>query len=228
MEDIRDLLTDGGDYLESLKEFRDLEREFKKRTIMRIMKKRYDAGRYLSHFKAIEDKIPKPVKKESNLRDWVWLTINPKPDIELIPFMKILDKAVHRKLWERYYYVLEQRGTIEENNLGKGFHAHLLLRRSPETEYKHTKRQMRNSFKNVCNVDHDKVFYWKECREDFLDDKMEYITNIKTMDGKELKQKGDILWRKQHNILKLYEGPESSVELPKNINPLTGEPYVIQ
>lgn len=216
MNDIRDLLTSySDDYLEGVKEFYDLEREFKKRTIMRIMKKRYDAGKYLKELKAIEDQIPKPVKKESNLRDWVWLTISPKPDIELESFMKALDRSVHRKIWEKYYYVLEQRGTIEDDNLGKGFHAHLLLRRNPDTEYKHTKRQMKNTFKNFCNVDHDKVFYWKECREDFLDDKLEYITNIKTADGKEAKQEGDVIWRKNNNILPLYEGNSDEYEKEK-------------
>lgn len=184
-------------------EFDKIEDEFRKRTILRIMKKRYDAGVYLPELKAIEDGIPKPVK-ESVLRDWIWLTINPKPEIQLPNFLEALGKLVKRKIFSEYKYVVEQRGTLAEDNLGKGFHAHMLLRRAPDKEYKQTKRQVKNSFKNICNVEHDKVFYWKECREDFLEDKIEYMTGVKTGEAKDEKQKADIEWRKQNDIEILF------------------------
>lgn len=207
MDDIKKMIIgDAGSlgYLDARAEFSAIENEFKKRTIMRIMKKRYDAGLYLGYLKKIEDTIPKPIK-ESNLRDWIWLTVNPKPDVLLNDFINVLAKLVKRKIFSRYVYVLEQRGTIEEDNLGKGFHAHLLLKRAPDKEYKQTKRQVKNTFKNICNVEHEKVFYWKECRDDFLDDKMEYITAVKTGDGKDKKQLGDIKWRQDNNIAVVYE-----------------------
>jgi len=190
-------------YLEGRKEFNNIMADFKKRTILRIMKKRYDSGLYLSDLKKIEDAVPRPIK-ESVLRDWIWLTVNPKPDIQLPNFVEVLAKLVKRKLFCDYYYVIEQRGTVEDDNLGKGFHAHLLLKRSPDKEYKATKRQVQNSFKNFCDTKREAVFYWKECREDFLDDKMEYINSIKTGEGKDLKQKGDIIWRKANGLLPLY------------------------
>ena len=90
-------------YLEGRKEFNNIEADFKKRTIMRIMKKRYDSGLYLSGLKKVEDAVPKPIK-ESVLRDWIWLTVNPKPDIQLTNFVDVLAKLVKRKIFCNYYY----------------------------------------------------------------------------------------------------------------------------
>jgi len=205
MDDIRRAFIDRHpDFLTGAGEWSKIEKEFEKRTIMRIMAKRYPAGLYMKSYNDIESTIPKPVK-ESTLRDWIWLTVNPKPEVSLEEFRNILQKLVKRKIFQQSVYVIEQRGTIEEDNLGKGFHAHLLLKRSVDKEFKQTRRQVKNTFKNVCNVEHEKVFYWKECRDDFLDDKMEYIAQVKTGEGKDLKQKGDIIWRKDNNIQNIYE-----------------------
>ena len=191
-------------YLEIRQRYTTMIEKFEERKIMNIMNKMYNSGLILKDLKTIEDRIPKPVKKENNLQDWVWLTVNPKPGITLEQFQKILTKQVNRKLWTEYKYVIEQRGTNEEE-LGKGIHAHLLLKRNPETEYKTTKRQAQNGFKNITDTNNAKIFYWKECRADFLDDKLEYITGIKTGEGKDLKQQMDIIFRQKNNIKTIYE-----------------------
>ncbi len=69
--------------------------------------------------------------KESNkLGNVLFITINPRPDINFDDFKLICDKYVGKKWIQSCIYVYEQRGkTIEE--LGKGFHCHMLLWRQP-------------------------------------------------------------------------------------------------
>lgn len=191
-------------YLERRGKFQEICHKFEERKIMNILGKMYASGLIYKDLKKMEDAIPIPVKKERILRDWVWLTVSPKPDVTIEQFKKILHKQANRKLWCEYKYVIEQRGKTEEE-VGKGIHAHLLLKRNPETEYKSTRRQCDNGFKNIVDTKLSFVYYWQECRADFLADKLEYMIGVKTGDGKDVKQKMDIIFRQKNNIKNIYE-----------------------
>ena len=67
---------------------------------------------------------------------WLWLTVSPHEDIEFDDFKLKIEKFAERKMFKDYLYVFEQRGKTKEE-AGKGFHAHLLLKRN--LEYKPSK-----------------------------------------------------------------------------------------
>lgn len=96
-------------------------------------------------------------------KEWYFLTVNPKPDITLTEFMKTIDKAL-RKKWITYFImVIEQRGECEEE-LGKGFHTHIIFNKG----IKHCKviTEMSNTFKKMCDTSNYHLFNLKSIGEE--------------------------------------------------------------
>ena len=79
------------------------------------------------------DKLLKKSKQTDLIKEWYFLTINPAPNINLTDFHKTIEKAVSKVWITTYLYVIEQRGeNIEE--LGKGFHTHIILAKKKKHE----------------------------------------------------------------------------------------------
>ncbi len=146
------------------------------------------------------DKLKELKNIEIN-KEWYFLTVNPAPDITLKDFMKTIQKALLKKWITYYIFVIEQRGENEEE-LGKGFHTHIIFNKG----IKHCKvvTEMGNTFKKMCDISNFHLFNLKNIGEEEKKRKIEYITGTKADDAKHLKQQMDIIFRKKENLKSYY------------------------
>jgi hypothetical protein len=155
---------------------------------------------YLWHLDRRIEKLGKLRNVELN-KEWYFLTINPRPDITLKEFMKTILKAM-TKVWIKYYiFVIEQRGE-NEDELGKGFHTHIIFNKG----IKHCKvvTEMANTFKKMCDTSNFHLFNLKNIGDEEKIRKIEYITGTKKDEVKHLKQQMDIIYRKKENLKSYY------------------------
>ena len=142
--------------LETMKVLREAENEFEKTLIKKVLKMEYDTEslgeKYIKIRKYEKELISK--KKEMTAVEhnngYCFITISPKATVELAKFKKQVEKAVARNMFESYLYVYEQRGkTIEEK--GKGFHAHILVKRNLNYKPSKVVSNLQNTFKDMTN-----------------------------------------------------------------------------
>ncbi len=144
--------------------------------------------------------------KKGNL--WLYLTINPKKDQSFFDFKPLVEKFVQRKMIIQFFYCYEQRGQTEEE-LGVGFHCHLLLRRSQTIKPNKFVRNAKNTFKNITNVNNPQIFHFRWCPQEYYLDKVAYISGLKNDEEKDLKCKMDTVWRLLHSLSPYYGEPPS-------------------
>lgn len=158
---------------------------------------------------------------------YYWVTICPdNSKISLDQFVsKIKNTLCKICVASPSFAVIEQRGTIEEDNVGDGFHAHLLLKRTNYENYNAAKffRNLKNPFCNgpsKCidgqSKNIDKIFNIQSLAAPFTDldgnhidrysDKLEYIKDMNKWGiEKNDKQHADVIFREENNILPIYE-----------------------
>jgi len=183
--------------------------QFTKKKIESMIRMKYEAGTLGEKWvkiKNYEDKCKadcKEVVAKNHNNGYVFITINPKPDVSFETFRNKVDKFVNRNCFKQYRYVFEQRSDTEQD-MGKGFHAHILLKRN--LDYKPSKIivNTKNTFKGITQVDNPQILNIQNIGADYAKDKDEYITGVKTGEGKDKKQEIDILWRKANNIDSVY------------------------
>ncbi len=184
-------------------------RQFTKKKIESIIKLEYDAellGQKMIDIKEYEKEV-KMTLKENIAKDhnngYCFITINPSPEITLTQLQEKVEKFVKRNMFDKYRYVYEQRGSTEEN-MGHGFHAHILLKRN--LNYKPSKISVntKNTFKGITQVDNPQILNIQHIGEDFAKDKDEYIDGVKTGDGKDQKQAIDKIFRQKNNLESIY------------------------
>lgn len=146
-----------------------------------------------------EEKVP----KENN--DFMFITINPKPSIIFADFYKKLNIFLETKLFDDYCAVVEQRGSPYEN-LGKGFHTHILFKRhtplSAGLPPSNIIQKIKKSWENYCDVENNHIFNKQVIPLAQAIDKLEYMLGVKRDSLKRAKQDGDILFRRQNKIPK--------------------------
>lgn len=145
----------------------------------------------------------KTTKKAPALK-YLWLTINPKPSIKWEDFKTKCFKLFGTTLFASYRAVFEQRGTTEQLNVGQGFHLHILFQRhmplNDGLPPANLSRNLKNSFKNYCATNNPSCFNLQYVGDDFALDKLDYIIGVKTGDGKDAKQLGDIIFRTENDL----------------------------
>ncbi len=141
---------------------------------------------------------------------WLWITISPKKEVKFLDFKKKVEQIANRKMFKEHFYVFEQRSK-EKETAGEGFHSHLLLQR--DLKYKQNKiiKNLKNSCKHITNVENHDIFNFHWCPEEYLKDKMEYMTGTKTGDEKDEKQLIDIVFRQNYNLSTYY----TNASIPK-------------
>lgn len=183
--------------------------QFTKKKIESIIKMKYEAGTLGEKWKNIkeyEEECKADVKEgiaQKHNNGYVFITINPKPDVSLQAFRDKVDKFVERNMFTEYRYVYEQRSETEEE-MGKGFHAHILLKRNLDYKPYKIGVNTKNTFKDITEVNNPKILNIQNIGADFAKDKDEYMTGVKTGENKDKKQAIDILWRKANNIESVY------------------------
>lgn len=140
---------------------------------------------------------------------WLWLTVSPHDKVEFPDFQKKIEQFAKRKQFKEYFYVYEQRSK-EAETAGQGFHCHLLLKRN--ITYKQNKiiTNSKNSFKNMTKVNDFQIFNFHWCPDEYLKDKIEYMTGDKTGAEKDIKQNIDILFRQKYNLKDYYTNAQTN------------------
>lgn len=133
----------------------------------------------------------------------IFVTINPPPTLDLKIFINQINKTLSKNWIEGYIYVIEQRGE-NENELGKGFHSHILIKLLNHKKQSEINREIKNTWKKILDIDNYHILNIK-----FIDDleqkrKQGYILGEKSEDIKHLKQKMDIVFRRNNSIQKYY------------------------
>nr|AGA18402.1 hypothetical protein [uncultured marine virus] len=137
----------------------------------------------------------------------IFITINAWTEkITLQKFLAKCHKISKKTCFKNVLYAFEQRGTIDDNTVGKGYHCHLLVERN--VNYKvckcidNTKKSCTPLVKNV-NARH--LLNFQVIGQEFAKDKKNYIIGQnKTGDKKDIKQVADIEWRKSNDIKSFY------------------------
>lgn len=181
--------------------FEEAVKDFDKGLIRKLVKLSYDA-------ECLGEKYTKLKKKERDLGDiikqnlavehnngFVFITVNPKSGVSFEDFDKQVRKLLKRNMFVGVLAVYEQRGKNEQE-IGKGFHAHILAERNLNYKPSKVAKNTKNTFKGVCDVNRSYLMNIQFTGPDFASDKQEYILGTnKTGDGKDLKQNMDKLWR---------------------------------
>jgi len=196
-------------WLDKGKVYDEALHQFTKKKLESIIKMEYEAellGQQMKDIKEYEKDIKMTLKeniaKEHN-NGYCFITINPSPEVSLTQLEEKVKKFVNRNMFEKYRYVFEQRSPTEEN-MGHGFHAHILLKRN--LNYKPSKISLntKNSFKGITKVDNPQILNIQHIGEEFAKDKDEYMNGVKTGEGKEAKQAIDKIFRKKNNLESVY------------------------
>ena len=165
---------------------------------------------YSSSYKDLENLLI--LVKEShagkNKNGYLFITINPKPGEDFQKCHKIIQKIVKKTCFTDYLYVVEQRGTIEEGNIGKGFQFHILTKRALNYNPTKCEQNVRNSTKKICDSKNNLICNIQKIGIEFAQEKVDYITEKnKTGEGKDKKQEkqdADKIFRKNLSLSPFY------------------------
>lgn len=214
-----EILKNSGIETVKYKVLRDIVHQAHKEALIKSLKSRLhlyyedylDSEEFLKmfpFFKECKDKAEKLLTK------YIFLTINPEPTISLKMFRDTIDKAINKKWMINYIYVIEQRGNSEDD-MGRGFHCHFLI---DIENKKHSEaiRELKNTFKKVCDVSYSSCFNIRNIREEHLIRVIKYITGIKKDAFKHPKQKIDKIFRDINHISNYYHKGDLNKLIEKN------------
>jgi len=189
---------------------RQLDTLFKKKALERVVVQFYtnhfnklimeeEFEKFLPLFKDIKADINKFEEKTN----YIFINVNPAPNHALLYFQQVIEKSL-KKVWIKdYCYVLEQRGeTLLE--LGKGFHTHIIIEKTPEKPYSQCIKELGRSFSKVCDTSNFHLYSGAIIKESDINKRREYILGVKNDTQKHLKQQMDIIWRKTEYLKTFY------------------------
>jgi len=194
-------------------EYIQMTKKCDEQILRRIRMKEYETdslGERWANIRKYEQELTKKKKtmianEHNNL--YLFVTINPKPEVKLEDFTKTVEKLVKRQMFSAYAYAFEQRASAPEE-VGKGFHVHILMKRNINYKPCRIKKNMENTCKSICNTKDNRVFNVQFIGTEFARDKMEYISGGKTGDGKDQKMDMDIIFRENNDMLSIYTNGE--------------------
>lgn len=137
-----------------------------------------------------------------NNSNYLWITINPRPSVNLIEFIKIVEKSLKKSWICKYLCVIEQRGCNEEE-IGKGFHTHILIDKG-DYRFSHARREFVSTYNKVCDVQNYHTFNFNCCKEIDINKRQNYMLGRKADPEKHIKQDMDIIFRNRYNIPTFY------------------------
>lgn len=153
-------------------------------------------------------------KTEKTINNYVWLCVNPNSTYVLSDFVMLVEKAFTKKWIESYVYVYEQRGIVEEE-VGKGFHLHALIKKPHDMGHKRMLKELSNTFKKCCDTSNFHYFQLKMIDDAEYMRKLEYILGNKESDQhnqKEIKQMYDKPFRQKNKLQNFYY---KNLEIPE-------------
>lgn len=141
-------------------------------------------------------------------KNYFFITINPHSQIQLASFVPKIKKTLTSSMFTDYLAVFEQRGTLADNNIGKGFHAHILFKRkTPLNEGlppSNIEAKIRKSYKNFvgCSTS-NALINFQTIDERHALEKAKYMLGPK-WENKVDKQVADYQWTKSHDLSPHY------------------------
>lgn len=152
--------------------------------------------------KYIQDIYNKDMQIIDDNKPWYFITISPKEDIKLADFRTKIHNITKWKIFQKGYYVYEQRGDTPDT-IGTGFHVHILLEKY-NIEYKRLIRRLEDTFKNFCGKPYkNTINVVRKKPEHARETLSEYMKGNKQED-KQQKCDFDAIWRKKENIQDIY------------------------
>ncbi len=154
------------------------------------------------------------LRSEDSKDQYYFITICPYEDLELDKFLKVMEKVLKKKWFQRYIYVYEQR----QHEIGKqyfGIHTHIIVQRTGTTNKSEAIREIYNTCKNICGSKQSIDVKLLKTQHD-LDVKLNYILGKKACPEKQKKQVIDVHFRQDYNLQKFYSLGEW--DLSKYIN----------
>lgn len=145
------------------------------------------------------------MSKHKKIEQFIWLTICPEPKCSLPKFITAIDKFTRGVNLKSCKYVYEQRGeNIQE--LGKGFHCHLLIMKQAKLAPSQFERHCKSAFKECvgCNKAIHIQYFPKDHPDNFWEEKIDYLHGKKWDKEKDAKIQMDILWREKHSLKSVY------------------------
>lgn len=160
-----------------------------------------DADDILPLMKDINDEKKKK-DEETTKSDYVFITVNPKSTVPLNEFQKLVNKSVEKSFIKKSLHVIEQRGE-NMDELGKGFHAHILINKG-DYRLSHLRREFARTFNKVCDTDLHQCFNIQICKKSDLKKRQNYMIGVKDDEAKHKKQLMDKEFRKKFLIRDYY------------------------
>lgn len=144
-------------------------------------------------------------RKLRNTSNYLWITINPRNTVNLMEFIKVVEKCLKKSWILRHCAVIEQRSpTIE--SMGFGFHAHFIIDKG-DYRFSHARREFVSTFKKFCDIQQYSTFNFNYCFENDLKNRHNYILGQKKDPEKQKKQLIDVIFRKEYGIPPHYGEP---------------------
>lgn len=147
-----------------------------------------------------KNQLRSQIKEEPEI---YWITVNPKPEAPLEIIMKSIQNFCNRKAVRDYHYSIEQRGESEQE-IGKGIHAHLLLKWDKK-QNKYVKQFLIESCKRIVGNHSNNILNIRRITPDIYQDKLDYLNGLKWDKEKDLKIEFDKIFRQRNNILCIYK-----------------------
>lgn len=196
------------------------EKAFFQRKIKSILEKEYqlgDLGDDMEKIKEYDNTLTKQLKeKNAKLRHngWLWVTINCLESVSVDTFVKKIAIISKYTSINFCHYVFEQRGTYKENNIGKGKHCHLLIKRMLNYKPSALIYKLQRGLKNIVgNVKNNNQLNIQIIGDDFAVDKLKYIVGLNKKESKHEKQLGDIEFRQAFDLKDKYYNNNYDLEL---------------
>lgn len=185
------------------KAYASAKSDFTKKKVMKVLNLEYQLDKItsLTNLRAYELELKAQQRESVNFARCMFITVNPKPDVDLATFLMVLHKFCGRAMFSRTLYCVEQRGTVSDGNLGKGFHAHILCCRSNGYPPNKIKTHTYSSWKHLVGSESAIDYGGRYC---IVPNRQSYITGLKKDQKKHPKQEGDIVWRKENSIEPYY------------------------
>lgn len=141
--------------------------------------------------------------------NYIWITINPKPEVTLKKFISKIKQIIKYKWVLSYWYSLEQRGEDNEKR-GEGMHCHMLLKiptgkRIPDIRAQLTKVLISSIIGTKKHVHFVTPREIKLSPDQFMEDKLEYLEGHKWDSEKDVKIEQDLIWREENNLENIYK-----------------------
>jgi len=185
----------------------------RKQKISKLYEAFYSEGLVDKKLKNLEDQVEKLKNPNGNKAKTYhyWITINPTEDILLKDLKSAVDKLTLRSFIEKYMYVIEQRGA-NRDEVGKGKHIHMYFK-IYEDKYQVPSKiieLMKSTLKRVVNVN-TKALWIQILKEEYVKDKILYMIDKKTDEGKPEKQEMDQIYREINNLDNYYTNMEEDL-----------------